>query len=285
FLATAFFAHSTDILRKTAKVLGKTEEEKIYGELHQNIKKAFQQEFITDDGRTSPNTQTAYTLALVFDLMPENLKAKAAERLAGDIKRRGTHISTGFLGTPHIAKALSENGQLTMAYELLLQESYPSWLFPVKMGATTIWERWDGQKPDSTFQDKGMNSFNHYAYGAIGSWMYNTLAGITLDPEQPGYKHFFIQPKPDKRISSAKASLLSPYGKIVSDWKISNAKFTISVSVPVNSQATILLPKADLQRVTESGKPLVVGNGILEMKQKGENTEIKVGSGNYQFTF
>ena len=134
----------------------------------------------------------------MFDLLPENLRAKSARFLVDDIKSRGNRLSTGFLGTPYLCHVLSDNGYTDVAYDLLLQESYPSWLYPVKMGATTIWERWDGQKTDSTFQDPGMNSFNHYAYGAIGDWMYRVSAGIEI--LSPGYKHIAIQPHPTKRL-------------------------------------------------------------------------------------
>jgi len=284
-LATAFFAYSTDILSKSAKIIGKEDEARDYEALHNNIKKAFQKEFITADARLSPNTQTAYALALEFDLVNEDQKIKAAERLANDIKHRGNHLSTGFLGTPHIAQALSHNGQLQVAYDLLLQESYPSWLFPVKMGATTIWERWDGIKSDSTFQDKGMNSFNHYAYGAIGDWMYTNIAGITLDPKNPGYKHFFVRPQPDKRILSAKGTLISPYGKIISDWKIVNGMFIISVTIPPNSSAEIKLPHSNLSQVREKNVIIKKGDGINEIQQENENVLIKLGSGNYEFTY
>jgi len=284
-LATAFFAYSTDILSKSAKIIGKEDDAKDYEALHENIKKAFQKEFITTDGRLSPNTQTAYALALEFDLVSEDQKIKAAERLAADIKHRGNHISTGFLGTPHIAQALSNNGQLHVAYDLLLQETYPSWLFPVKMGATTIWERWDGIKSDSTFQDKGMNSFNHYAYGAIGDWMYTNIAGIALDPQSPGYKHFFISPQPDKRILSAKGTLISPYGKIISDWKIVNGVFIISITIPPNSFADIKLPRSNVEQVSEKNAIIKNGNGIYEIQQLNDNVLIKLGSGNYEFTY
>ena len=284
-LATAFFAYSSSILSKSATIIGKEEESKEYNTLFENIKKAFQKEFVTNEARLSPNTQTAYTLALVFGLLPEGQRLKAAERLAADIKQRGNHISTGFLGTPHIARALSENGQLKVAYDLLLQDTYPSWLFPVKMGATTIWERWDGIKQDSTFQDKGMNSFNHYAYGAIGDWMYQNMGGIKLDEKVPAYKHFLIQPMPDSRIPSSKTSLVSPYGKISTDWKIQNGNFIISITVPANTTAEATLPKAKTHNVKEKNNPIKNGNGITEIQSVNEGIKLKLGSGNYEFTY
>jgi alpha-L-rhamnosidase len=197
---------------------------------------------MTPNGRLSANSQTAYVLALAFDLLPEQNKASAAKRLAEDIRSRGYHLSTGFLGTPHLARVLSENGYLDVAYELLMQESYPSWLYPVKMGATTIWERWDGIKPDSSFQSEGMNSFNHYAYGAIGNWMYTTVAGIEIDPSYPGYKHFFLRPKPGGELTDVSASLESPYGWIQSSWKMENDTFKMAFTIPPNTSATVETP-------------------------------------------
>ena len=149
--------------------------------------------------------------------LPDSLKTKAVNYLVQHIRSRNNHLSTGFLGTPYICHVLSENGYPGVAYDLLLQQTYPSWLYPVKMGATTIWERWDGIKPDTTFQNVEMNSFNHYAYGAIGDWMYQDVAGIRID--DPGYKRISIFPQPDPRLNYAKATYESPYGEIESGWK------------------------------------------------------------------
>ena len=199
-IQTAYFARSTDLLRATAEVLGKKEDADFYTGLLDHIRSAFQKEFVTPNGRLSSNTQTAYSLALAFDLLPESQRKQAAERLAADV-RAFQHITTGFLGTPLICQVLSNYGYLDEAYMLLDRTEYPSWLYPITKDATTIWERWDGIKPDGSFQDKGMNSFNHYAYGAIGEWMYRTMAGIEIDPKQPGYKHILIQPRPGGGLS------------------------------------------------------------------------------------
>jgi alpha-L-rhamnosidase len=165
-IAQAFFAHSTQLMINTAKVLGKPDDVALYTRLLDRIKAAFLKEYVTPNGRLVSSTQTAYVLALQFDMLPEALRKGAAEKLVQNIRSYGTHLTTGFLGTPYLCHVLSRYGYTDVAYDLLLQETYPSWLYPVKMGATTIWERWDGQKPDSTFQTPGMNSFNHYAYGA-----------------------------------------------------------------------------------------------------------------------
>ncbi len=198
-IAAAFYAHSTDLLQRAAAVLGKKEEAAEYAALLPKIKEAWVREFVTSTGRVGENTQTAYALALQFDLLPENLRAEAARRLAAEVKSRG-HLTTGFVGTPYLCHVLSRYGHADLAYRLLLREEYPSWLYPVKQGATTIWERWDGQKPDGSFQSVGMNSFNHYAYGAIGEWMYRVVAGLELDPREPGYRHVLAQPQPGGRL-------------------------------------------------------------------------------------
>jgi len=283
-IATAFFAHSTDLLQRTALVLGKKDDAVRYGEQLGKIKAAFRHEFVTDTGRVGEDTQTAYVLALQFDLLPEDLRPVAAKRLAEEVRKR-KHLTTGFLGTPYLCHVLTRYGYLDEAYMLLNREEYPSWLYPVKQGATTIWERWDGQKPDGSFQDAGMNSFNHYAYGAIGEWMYRVMAGVEIDEAAPGYKHTIIQPQPGGGFTSVKASHQTPYGKVSSAWTIKDATFELAVEVPANTRATVRLPKATLASVTEGGKPLVVGNGVAGQKQDGAAVVVDVGSGRYRFAY
>jgi alpha-L-rhamnosidase len=283
-LATAFFAHSTDILARTARILGKTEDAERYGQQFSRIKEAFVREYVTTTGRVGENTQTAYAVALQFDLLPEELRAAAAKRLAQDVRQR-KHLTTGFLGTPYLCHVLTRYGYLDEAYLLLNREDYPSWLYPVKQGATTIWERWDGQKPDGTFQDVGMNSFNHYAYGAIGDWMYRVMAGIDTDEAAPGYKHILIQPRPGGGFTDVKASHETPYGKVASAWTRKDGTFELRVEVPANTRATVRLPKAQLASVTEGGQALAGGNGITEPKQDGDAVVLEVGSGTYRFAY
>jgi alpha-L-rhamnosidase len=282
FIQTAYFAHSTAILAKTAAVLGKEDDAKQYAALEEKIKAAFLKEFVTANGRISPNTQTAYALALEFDLLPESLRADAAARLSADVNKF-EHLTTGFLGTPVLSKALSDYGHLDQAYMLLNRTEYPSWLYPVTKGATTIWERWDGIKPDGTFQSPGMNSFNHYAYGAIGEWMYSVVAGITLDEKQPGYKHIFIQPRPGGGLTFAKASVQSMYGKVAAGWELAAGKMTLKIEVPSNTSATVLLPQSTLQTVTESGKALADSKEVKNARQNGNTVQFDVGSGAYIF--
>ena len=278
FLATCFFAHSVQILEKTASVLNKTADAQRYNTLFNKIKTAFQVEFLSKNGRLSPNTQTAYTLALAFDLIPKNLQKAAAKRLVADIKARDTHLSTGFLGTPYLCDVLTENGYADVAYQLLLQKTYPSWLYPVTKGATTIWERWDGIKPNGQYQTPDMNSFNHYAYGAIGSWMYRTVAGINTDPKFPGYKHIIIKPQTNEVLNYVNASLKSPYGKIASNWTRREEQFELNVEIPPNTMASVYLPNIDVSTVKSSAS-------VLDAKQAGTTVIAKVGSGTYYFNY
>ncbi len=283
-IATAYFARSTQLLLKTAKILGKEEDVREYTDLLEKIKKAFLNEFVTPNARLSSNTQTAYSLALAFDLLPESMRQRAAERLANDVKKF-KHITTGFLGTPLICHVLTRYGYNDLAYMLLLREDYPSWLYPVKRGATTIWERWDGIKPDGSFQNPGMNSFNHYAYGAIGEWLYRVIAGIEIDENQPGYKHIIIQPQPGGNFTYARAYTHSMYGKINSGWRIENSTFTLEVEIPANTTATVQLPNAKLEEVKESNKPLKKAKGVKSYSQMGSQVVIEIGSGKYIFAY
>lgn len=282
FISTAFFAHGADIVSQAAAVLGNADDAAYYKDLFERIKKVFVNEFITPAGRTiSSASQTSYVLALHFGLMPGHLRPAAVKYLAKDIRDKGKHLSTGFLGTPYLCHVLSENGEADLAYDLLLQETYPSWLYPVKMGATTIWERWDGQKTDSTFQTPGMNSFNHYAYGAIGDWMYQAAAGLRLGA--PGYKKIVIQPWLTEKLSYAKASYTSSYGEIASGWERSGNKITLRTTIPPNTTAVIRLPRADAKEVRESGVPLGFSMGLKIISADEKWLELEAGSGAYSF--
>lgn len=283
-IAQCFFAHSTDILRRSAAVLGKQEDEQYYAGLLANIKAAFLREYVTPSGRLVSSTQTAYVLALAFDMLPEDKRQQAAARLAENVRSYG-HITTGFLGTPHICHVLSEYGYTDLAYQLLFRREYPSWLYPVTRGATTIWERWDGIRPDSTFQNVGMNSFNHYAYGAIGDWLYRRVAGLAAGPAHPGYKHIVIQPEPTEELSFARAAHESPYGPIRSGWEREGGMLKVAVAIPPNTRATVRLPGAELPEARLDGKPLSAGEGVLEVRQEGEDVVVEVGSGEYRFEY
>ncbi len=280
-IATMFYAYSARLLAQAAEVLGKTADAQQYNTVFDKVKEAFNHNYVTAEGRIASESQTSYVLALHFGLLPEALRPKATQYLVDDIKGRGNHLSTGFLGTPYLCHVLTANGRTDVAYDLLLQQTFPSWLYPVKMGATTIWERWDGQKTDSTFQDVGMNSFNHYAYGAIGDWMYRVAAGIEIGG--PGYKHILIQPQPDKKLTYAKASFESSYGLIASGWELKDGKMLVKVKVPANTTATITLPMAQTDKVTETG--VAVTTAFKNVKQDKNNLIIEAGSGDYSFEY
>jgi alpha-L-rhamnosidase len=282
-IATAFFAYSTRLLADIARVLGKTDDAKCYAELAQKVAQAFNHEFVTPAGRIGPNTQTAYVLALHFDLLPESMRPLVAERLAEEIGRCGYHLTTGFVGTPYLCHVLSRYGYTDVAYKLLNQEECPSWLYPVKQGATTIWERWDGIKPDGSFQDAGMNSFNHYAYGAVGDWLYQVVAGLKPDRNLPGYKRILIQPEPGGGLTYARASLDSMYGRVESKWTVEHNFYQLTVTIPGNSEGIVHLPATKIEDITESGHALAQVEGIREIRPGSEKVILYLGSGNYSF--
>ncbi|MBL0740300.1 glycoside hydrolase family 78 protein [Chryseolinea lacunae] len=282
-IAQCFFANSTQIMANTAKVLGKEDDAKRYTESLKKIKDAFVQEYMTPNGRLVAGTQTAYVLALNFDMLPENLRAQAADRLAQNVKDYGNHLTTGFLGTPYLCEVLTRYGYLDVAYNLLLQETYPSWLYPVKMGATTIWERWDGIKTDSTFQTPGMNSFNHYAYGAIGDWMYRRVTG--LREAAPGYKEIIIAPQPGGNFKHATAELNTQYGPAKSAWKIENGNFILAITIPANTTAQVILPRAADAKITEGGIDISKLKSLSPLAAEGGDGKLQLGSGAYTFTY
>src|ERR1700733_359417 len=283
-IATAYFAHSTDILAQSAALLGKSPDATRYRKSFEKIKEAFAQKFVAPDGTIAEGTQTAYVISLDFNLVPEDQRVLAAKKLAEDVRVRG-HLTTGFLGTPHLLNVLTQYGYLNEAYALLNREEFPSWLYPVKHGATTIWERWDGRKPDGSFQNQGMNSFNHYAYGGVGDWMYETIAGIALDAGAPGYRHVFIQPQPGGGFTHASASHVSPYGQISSEWNLSAHQMRLNVVIPPNTSATIHLPGAQAGDVLEGGHSLKVVSGISAVDQEAGSVMVRVGSGRYEFRY
>ncbi len=281
-IATAYFYYSTEVLYKSAELIGKSDESEEYKSLAQKIKTAFQKEFVTSSGRLSPNTQTAYVLALAFDLIPEELKQASANNLAKDVKKFG-HITTGFLGTPLICQVLSDNGYPELAFQLLFRKEYPGWLYPVTQGATTIWERWDGQKPDGSFQDIGMNSFNHYAYGAVGKWLYSYVAGIKTDAKDPGYKKIIIDPLVDNQLDYVSASHHSMYGEIISKWKKEGDQLNMNVTIPPNTSAEIHIPTVDKSSVMVNGVPLSDMDNIKIIYEDDESRVVETGSGEYSF--
>ncbi|HPR32708.1 MAG TPA: family 78 glycoside hydrolase catalytic domain [Prolixibacteraceae bacterium] len=257
-IATAYYYYSTGLMEQIATILGKTDDALRYAAIRPKIKAAFLQEFMTPTGRLTSNSQTAYTLALAFGLYDDDLKKTGAKRLAKDV-RHFEHLTTGFLGTPLLLDALSDNGYEREAFMLLFNKRYPSWLYPVTKGATTIWERWDCIKPDGSFQTPGMNSFNHYAYGAVGNWIYSQVGGLKM--KEAGYKAFVVQPLIPAELHFARLTYKSMYGTIFIDWERTDNKLLLNVKVPVNTTAEIIFPEGYVSA--------------------GEST--KVGSGEYRF--
>jgi alpha-L-rhamnosidase len=279
-IAQCFYAHSTQLLINTAQILGKKDDIAVYSDLLKKIKTAFLNEYVSPNGRPLSSTQTAYVLALQFDMLPENQRQKAAKNLVANIKKYNNHLTTGFLGTPYLCHVLTRFGYNEVAYKLLNQKTYPSWLYPVTMGATTIWERWDGIRPDSSFQAITMNSFNHYAYGAIGDWMYRTMTGLDSETDAPGYKAIRIEPRPGGGFTQAASDLKTPYGLAASHWKIDGENLVLEVEIPVNTTATVLFPTLDAAKITEGGKKLENTQDLTDIGK----VSLKIGSGKYNFT-
>ncbi len=283
-IAQCFFAYSTQLLINAANVLGKKEDVDYYTTLLAKTKDAYLKEYVTPNGLISSDTQTAYVLALQFDMLPENLRLQAADRLVSNIRRYDNHLTTGFLGTPYLCHVLSRFGHADVAYRILLQDTYPSWLYPVKMGATTIWERWDGIKPDGSFEDASMNSYNHYAYGAIGDWMYRVIAGIDTKADGPGYKQIIIKPTIGGNLQNASADYETNYGNISSHWKLDSGNLLLDVEIPANTTATIYIPANNGGTVTESGKPIATEPDIKMADPETGYVVVNVGSGMYHFS-
>jgi alpha-L-rhamnosidase len=283
-IATAYFAHSADLVGRAAQVLARDIDAARYTDLFHRIREAFIREFVNSDGSVGDATQTASVLALQFDLLPQSLRVAVARKLVENVRHHG-HLTTGFLGTRWLLFALSEQGYLEDAYGLLLRQEYPSWLFSVTRGATTIWEQWNGIQPDGSFyHDPTNNSFNHYAYGAIGDWMHRVIAGINIDPANPGYRHIIMRPRPGGGLTRTSASHLTPYGRVSSRWNIEGSTFQIEVEIPANACATVVLVDTCREDLMEDGQPLALTNGITAIDDGGAGVAVRVGSGRYVFS-
>lgn len=254
-LGTAFYAYSAQILADSARVLGKTDDAKKYQMEADTVKQAFGKHFFSEKGmlENSKETQTAYILAFEFNLIPEQLQAKAAKNLVALIDEADGHLRTGFLGTPYIAQVLDRTGNANLSFSLLFKETYPSWFYSINQGATTMWERWNSYTLKDGFNPGGMNSFNHYAYGAIGQWMYERVAGLAPDPAKPGYKHFFVRPLIGGPLTSARAELETVYGKASSSWTLKDKALVMDVVIPPNTSATIQFPNDRKSETVKAG--------------------------------
>jgi hypothetical protein len=282
-IATAYFARSTKLVADMAEAIGKTDDATRYRALAAEVTRAFRDAYVLPDGRVKGDTQTGYVLALTFDLLPANLRHEATAHLVRLIEQRDWHLSTGFLGTPGLLPALSENGELDVAYRLLLQDTYPSWGYQIARGATTMWEHWDSIKPDGSFENPAMNSFNHYAYGAVGEWLYRNIGGINPDPEAVGFQQMVIRPRPGGGIDHATASYDSIYGEISTSWRRQGHRFTLDVTIPANTTATVHVPAVNPQAVTENGVDAGQADGVRFLRMEDGAAVYKVGSGSYTF--
>jgi alpha-L-rhamnosidase len=283
-IGTAFFAHSTALVAKSCRAVGDAAGADKYQALFEQIKAAFNQRYVKPDGQLKDGTQCGYCLALRFDLLPEELRAKAGQYLADDVATHQYHLTTGFVGVSHLLPALCMENHFDAAYRVFLQDSFPSWLFSVKHGATTIWERWDGWTPEKGFQNPGMNSFNHYSLGSCGEWMFDTVAGIGVDADQPGFKHIIIRPRPGGDLTQANGSFDSIHGEIATKWALANGTFSLSATIPVNTTATIELPTNNAATVREGGKEIAAIPEIKPAPGGDGNARFLVGSGVYDFT-
>ncbi|WP_052282357.1 glycoside hydrolase family 78 protein [Kluyvera genomosp. 1] len=270
-ICTAWYAWSTLLFAKAAKTLGREDDYRYYAALQARIVARFQECFFTASGELTAQTQTAHILALCFNLVPEAFRERTVNGLISLLDEHDGHLVTGFLGTPYFCQALSQNQRYKEAWALLLKEDFPSWLYQVKAGATTIWEHWDGIKPDGSMWSPDMNSFNHYAYGAVGEWLYRTVAGIEADETAPGFKHVVISPLPGGGLNWMDASYESIYGEIAVNWKAVDGRIVLTCRIPANTTATINLPFA---------KTIVTAGG-LHFSPSGSGWTANCGSGEY----
>jgi alpha-L-rhamnosidase len=272
-IGTAFMAKGARQLSQMAAAIGNSADETKYRKLYDDVRAAWIARFVAADGKVGADSQTGYILGFTNDLIPD--VTKSGEHFVNTILRRDTHLSTGFLGVDGLLPVLTKVGRSDLAYKLLQNTSYPSWGYEIGKGATTVWERWNSINPDGTFNDVGMNSFNHYAYGAVGEWMYRTLAGVSA--AEPGYRKVLIAPTPGAGITKADFALETPYGQVVSNWKTTARGLQLEVTVPANSTATVRLPAADPTLVTESGRR------VSQAFDEGSTVTVNVASGTYHF--
>ncbi len=283
-LATAYYAYDAELMAQMARAIGRPEEAAHYDALFAHIKDAFDTAYVSPDGRIKGDTQTAYVLALRFNLLPTALRPAAAQFLADNIAAKNNHLSTGFVGVGYLCPVLTACGHNDVAYTLLLNTTFPSWGYSITQGATTIWERWDGYTQDKGFQDPGMNSFNHYSLGSVGQWLYQDVAGIDTDPSQPGYKHILLHPHPGPGLTHVHAAYDSIRGPIRSDWKLAAGQLTWDVTVPANTTATAWVPTSAADAVRESGHKISAASGIAPVRTEPGCAVYELPSGTYHFT-
>lgn len=283
FIASAFYCYSARLVARAASVLGKKEQADAYGRLSEEVKAAIGQEYFTPTGRLAVPTQTGYVLALFMDLVPEAHRARVKRDFIARLRKDQVHLKTGFVGTPYLCRVLSQIGANDLAYRLLLNEDYPSWLYAVNLGATTIWERWNSLNPDGSISSTGMNSLNHYAYGSIVEWMYRDMCGLNPSSGEDGvtgFRHACIAPKPDRSLQWARARYRSAAGLYESGWRLNEAgRLTLTIAIPFNASARVVLPHAKKDDITLNGRPLQEG----ESSEGG--VELTLGAGQHTFEY
>ena len=279
-LATAFFAHSADLVGRMAKVLDRPEAARNYGNLAEKIKAAFNREFVDENGKIKGNTQAGYALALRFDLLPERLRPNAVEHIMAELKRYDGHLSTGIQTTHRLMLELTENGRHDEACRLIKLRTVPSWGYMIEQGATTIWERWDGYVEGRGLQTPGMNSFNHWAFGSVGEWVWRNIVGLNPDPAHPGYRHFIVRPRPCEGLTWARGKYKSVRGPIEIQWRIRDGQISLKVTVPPNAAATVHVPTSAPAQVREGGRKATESPHVNPI----EPAVFRVGSGTYSFT-
>lgn len=261
-IANAYYIYAVDIVRRAADILGKEKDTEKYRTLYEHTLEMFRQEYYTSTGRIVSETQTGAILSLYFNLAREKDRKRILDALVTNIENHRDHLATGFVGTPYICHVLSENGAHEKAGALMMKEDYPSWLYAVNKGATTIWERWNSILPDGSFEESGMNSLNHYAYGSIGDWLYRKTAGISQ--LKPGYRKFKIEPMLMKGMETVCGEFESVYGKIVSGISCKNGKIKVHIQVPANTTAVLVLPERE--------EAEEIGSGIYDFEYDTETS-------------
>jgi alpha-L-rhamnosidase len=281
-IGTAYDAYDFRVASEMAAAIGKDGDAATYRDRAERIAEAFVKAFVDDEGHIEGSSQTGFALAYTMGLVPDSLREKMGARFADEIQRFKGSVATGFIGTPRLLPALHLAGRDDLAYHVLLNETYPSWLFEVKNGATTMWEHWDSWTPEKGFAGSGMNSFNHYAFGSVGQYLYSVVGGIQTD--SPGYGTFSIRPVLGEGLTYANTTFDSPHGRIVSHWKREGGRVLFDVSVPVNTTAEVAVPAADAASVLESGSPAALALGVKFLRLQNNAAVYEVASGDYHFS-
>ena len=284
FINTAYFAHSAHLISKIAGVLGEKDDKKKYKELHKAVANAFENEYFDENGKfkNKKQTQTSYLLAIYFDLLKPATKLKAQKHLLEEIKKADNHLGTGFLGTPILPKVLDDMGEIDLMYKILFKETYPSWFYSINQGATTMWERWNSFSKKSGYNSQSMNSLNHYAYGAIGQWMYERIAGLAS--LEPGYKKIRIAPQPNTEfLTSAAASVKTPYGEASSSWKINDNSFRLEIVIPPNTSAEVHIPYGDEENLLVNGNNFTETSNLKLISSDKNLVKVLAEPGTYNF--